>query len=131
MLIESTEIALHPLGGLINDIRALKDRDWICSFSHILREGNFSANALAKSGCDMELDFEVLWSPPSFLTSFLQADKWGVKFPVDFSLILFIFSFVTKKKKTNCQNKYIYSCKKFLKQIANDSDLSSPMIAGI
>ncbi|XVE96173.1 hypothetical protein REPUB_Repub02eG0198900 [Reevesia pubescens] len=49
--------------------------DWSCSFSHVLREGNFCADLLAKSGCEIDLDFEVLREPPFFMAAFLKADK--------------------------------------------------------
>ncbi|XVF38280.1 hypothetical protein REPUB_Repub20aG0087100 [Reevesia pubescens] len=85
-LIQNADVDLHPLGCLISDIQSLKKRNWSCSFSHVLREGNFSADALAKSGCSMDLDFEVLRDPPNFMVSLLQADKWGVQYPRGFKL---------------------------------------------
>ncbi|XVF19128.1 hypothetical protein REPUB_Repub11eG0082800 [Reevesia pubescens] len=48
---------------------------WSCSFSHIYREENFCADPLAKSGCDLELDFGLLRSPPASMSSLLSADK--------------------------------------------------------
>ncbi|XVF37101.1 hypothetical protein REPUB_Repub19eG0116500 [Reevesia pubescens] len=53
---------------------------WKCSFSHTLREGNFCADALAKLGCDLDQDFEVLREPLANLESMLSVNRWGLSF---------------------------------------------------
>ncbi|XVF30503.1 hypothetical protein REPUB_Repub16aG0063700 [Reevesia pubescens] len=85
-LINDANSNLHPLGILIEDIRMLKARSWVCHIIHTLREGNFCADALAKSACDIELDFEILRSPPSFVVPLLTADSRGIMFPRGFKM---------------------------------------------
>ncbi|XVF12877.1 hypothetical protein REPUB_Repub08aG0157800 [Reevesia pubescens] len=63
-------------------------------FSHVLREGNFSANALAKSDCSMDLDFEVLRDPPNFMVALIQVDKLGVQYPRGFKILYFSVLFL-------------------------------------
>ncbi|XVF09948.1 hypothetical protein REPUB_Repub07fG0141300 [Reevesia pubescens] len=75
---------MYPLRKLIEDIHILKARHWVCNLTHIHREGNFCADVLAKSGCDLELDLEQLRLLPSFMTEHIHANKWGVQFPRGF-----------------------------------------------
>ncbi|XVF19780.1 hypothetical protein REPUB_Repub11eG0140400 [Reevesia pubescens] len=85
-LILSVDSTLHPHGCLIEDIRALVKKDWSVSFSHVFREGNFCADVLAKAGCSLDVDIELLRSPPVSVLQHLHADKWGIKFPRGFKL---------------------------------------------
>lgn len=41
---------------------------------HVLREAHFCADALAKAGCDGDLEYEVDREPPQFLRHKLDAD---------------------------------------------------------
>ncbi|XVE98826.1 hypothetical protein REPUB_Repub03eG0142300 [Reevesia pubescens] len=74
-LVNSSDSDLHPLGSLIKDIHVLKARNWVCNLSHTLREGNFCADLLAKSVCDMDLDFEILRTLPSDMDHLLNSDR--------------------------------------------------------
>lgn len=40
----------HPYFGEWADIKALSNKVWVCSFNHIIRQGNACANILAKIG---------------------------------------------------------------------------------
>ncbi|CAA0806228.1 Polynucleotidyl transferase- ribonuclease H-like superfamily protein [Striga hermonthica] len=49
--ITQEDIDTHPCGGLIADIRALIERDWVCHLQHTLREGNEGDEAKAEGQC--------------------------------------------------------------------------------
>ena len=70
----------HIHGTVLADIRALLQRQWNVRVSHMFREGNFCANALAKRGAT-QMEEVTLWnSPPSDLHQLLLADCMGVVF---------------------------------------------------
>ncbi|XVF31676.1 hypothetical protein REPUB_Repub17cG0011900 [Reevesia pubescens] len=89
-LIQNANTDMHPLGCLISDIQS-QGKKLVLLFSHVLREDNFSVDTLAKSGCSMDLDFEVLRDPSNFMVALLQADKWGVQYPRGFKISYFNF----------------------------------------
>ena len=49
-------------------------------FNMFLREDNFSVDAVKKSACDLNMDFEILLSSPSLVSLFLFANVWNVEF---------------------------------------------------
>lgn len=70
---------IHVYAPLIANIRDLLQIDWEVSIHHTLREGNNSANFLAKLGSGME-EFLRLWEePPIGLASLLLADAMRVQ----------------------------------------------------
>lgn len=62
-LVQKSDVASHPLGSLIGDIRFLLSREWHCSLQHTLREGHFCADWLANAACVLDDDFELLPDP--------------------------------------------------------------------
>lgn len=81
-LIKFADVNLHPLGALILDVRELLQRDWNCSLTHTLREGNTCADALAKAGCHMVTDFELIEEPTGDVGEILEADVRGLAEPL-------------------------------------------------
>ncbi|KAE8736023.1 hypothetical protein F3Y22_tig00000218pilonHSYRG00197 [Hibiscus syriacus] len=77
---------LTPIRSLIKDIRSLKARNWMLTFQHIQREGNFCADILSKLGCSLEDDLVIFSSPPAEVFPLLETDTIGVSFPKGFSL---------------------------------------------
>ena len=48
---------------------------------HTYREGNSTADLLAKAGMDILPSFSLFDSPPSFVLSQYMADIWGIQYP--------------------------------------------------
>ena len=80
MLVELNMVVNVRVGTVLADIRALLQRQWNVRVSHMFREGNFCADALAKRGAT-QMEEVTLWnSPPSDLHQLLLADCMGVVF---------------------------------------------------
>jgi hypothetical protein len=62
------------------------DRDWVVEVSHIYREANKSAYALANVGCNLDLDLKTFEMCPPFLIELVPANMLGVKSPRVISL---------------------------------------------
>jgi len=75
----------RPLAGIIWDIKQLLHMEWRCEILDTLGEGNFAADALAESACELHLDVELLRHQPDFMTHFLNADARGFFFPKGFT----------------------------------------------
>ncbi|KAF7800797.1 putative ribonuclease H protein [Senna tora] len=71
----------HPLSGLVRKIKVLLQDDWMINFSHIFREGNRVANALACHGHSASSPFVYFESAPSFCKGILLDDCKGTGFP--------------------------------------------------
>ena len=70
----------HRYAAIIHDIKMALARDWIVTLRHTYREGNQSADFLAKQGARQEEDLVLLQTPPSGLHGILLADAQGVSF---------------------------------------------------
>lgn len=68
----------HPYAPLINRIRDFYTHPWILSFQHTLREGNFSADWLAKNGSNQVHDLVIFESWPPQLHQLFLSDALGV-----------------------------------------------------
>ena len=55
----------HLYAPIIHDIKTILSREWIVSLCHSYREGNQSADLLAKQGVRQEEDLVLLQTPPS------------------------------------------------------------------
>jgi len=52
-----------------------------CTYTHILREENRAADALAKNGQGLSMFSSEWWtSPPPFISSFLLRDSLGLSY---------------------------------------------------
>ena len=65
----------HLYGALIQSIKELLSRNWICRFEHAYRESNFCADALAKLASSGVFPLTVIHSPIPQLSSLLLADR--------------------------------------------------------
>ena len=90
-LVKSANSSCHPLSSLIDDIRDLLNRNWRCLLQHSLREGNFSADCLAKLGCDLDVDYMVYREPPDVVRTACTQGRFdgngfsqGIYSPVEF-----------------------------------------------
>nr|XP_027099032.1 uncharacterized protein LOC113718319 [Coffea arabica] len=70
-----------PLMVTISQIRNLRKRQWQCELIHQWREGNMSADWLAKSGLSLEERVQELASPPEEVRKWLAYDVIGVVTP--------------------------------------------------
>ncbi|KAJ1405580.1 Ribonuclease H-like superfamily [Sesbania bispinosa] len=70
----------HRLAVVIADIHQLMRKSNRCLISHVLREGNASADLLAKHDVSQVDSFKLWHEPPSFLGSALLADSMGITF---------------------------------------------------
>ncbi|KAK9292819.1 hypothetical protein L1049_020799 [Liquidambar formosana] len=68
----------HSDAVLINDCCALISRAWRCKIQHTLREGNKCADFLAREGHKISCNFQVLFSPPSGICTYLFTDLAGI-----------------------------------------------------
>jgi hypothetical protein len=68
----------HLYAALIQSIKELLSRNWICRFEHAYRESNFCANTLAKLASGGVFPLTVIHSPIPQLSSLLLADRVGV-----------------------------------------------------
>ncbi len=71
----------HPYGALIADCRSLILEFDEANIQHTFREGNATANLLAKARNSLLCPFAYFDSPPNFVVSQFLADCWGVKYP--------------------------------------------------
>ncbi|KAJ1432360.1 Ribonuclease H domain [Sesbania bispinosa] len=70
----------HRLAVVIADIHQLMRQSNRCLISHVFREGNSSANLLAKHGVTQVDSFKLRHEPPTFMGSALLADSMGITF---------------------------------------------------
>ncbi|XP_071924876.1 uncharacterized protein [Coffea arabica] len=70
-----------PLLVQVNRIQSLGDRQWQCELTHQWREGNLSADCLAKSALNLEAGVQELAFPPTELRKWLAYDVVGVTTP--------------------------------------------------
>ncbi|KAJ1396409.1 Ribonuclease H domain [Sesbania bispinosa] len=70
----------HQYAATISNIKSLLSKDWSVTILHTFREGNQSADCLAKRGVHAESAFEVLHLPPAELKDLLLADARGMEF---------------------------------------------------
>ena len=76
-----TSLSHHPYGALIIDCRSLIQEFEETSLQHTFREGNATADLLAKAGTSLLCPFVVFDHPLPFIVSQILADSWGVKYP--------------------------------------------------
>ncbi|KAJ1394298.1 Ribonuclease H-like superfamily [Sesbania bispinosa] len=62
-------------------VKHMLSRDWSVELVHVFREGNNTADILAKQGVIQTVPFVLLNDPPSHVLHSLQADALGVLFP--------------------------------------------------
>ncbi|KAJ1392256.1 Ribonuclease H domain [Sesbania bispinosa] len=72
----------HKHATLIKEIQIYLAKDWNVTITHTLREGNYCADFLAKFGADSDSPLCQLQVPSPGLVSLLQADAFGVLYPV-------------------------------------------------
>lgn len=71
----------HSYASVITDIKALMILDWEVNLSHTLREGNASADFLAKLGSTNDNKMKIWNSPPEDLKSLLLSDSTRMLHP--------------------------------------------------
>lgn len=81
ILIPDHNIEFHRYATIIQEIRDLVVLPWSVELLHTLREGNMSADHLAKLGASGEEKLRVFESPPPDLQVLLASDVAGVLFP--------------------------------------------------
>jgi hypothetical protein len=104
-----TSCSHHPYGALISDCRSLIQKLEDFRIQHIFREGNATADILAKAGTKLSCPFVLFDYPPTFVINQVVADSWGVKLSpyivifcnVWFLSVLMKFLFTKKKKISN------------------------------
>lgn len=77
----STSLSHHPYGALIADCRSLIQEFDEANLQHMFREGNATADLLAKAGNSLLCPFALFDQPHIFVVSQILADCWGVKYP--------------------------------------------------
>lgn len=70
--------ANHAYAPLISVIKDMLGRDWVVELTHTLREGNESADILAKMGALQQEQFRVMLTPLAALGASLVADAMEV-----------------------------------------------------
>uniref|UniRef100_A0A2N9IHI9 Reverse transcriptase domain-containing protein n=1 Tax=Fagus sylvatica TaxID=28930 RepID=A0A2N9IHI9_FAGSY len=76
-----TSLSYHPYGALISDCRSLIQAFEETRLQHTYREGNATADLLAKAGASLFCPFVVFDHPPLFIVSQILADSQGVQYP--------------------------------------------------
>ena len=76
-----TSCSHHPYGALISDCRSLIQKLEDFRIQHIFREGNATADILAKAGTKLSCPFVLFNYPPTFVINQVVADSWGVSYP--------------------------------------------------
>ncbi|KAJ1408338.1 Ribonuclease H domain [Sesbania bispinosa] len=66
--------SFHRYANLVHEIRGLLGKNWIISFSHVLREGNGCVDFLAKKGTELNTPHCVLQVIPEEMKQLLQVD---------------------------------------------------------
>ena len=79
-LINSANSHHHHFQAVITEIKLWLAKEWRVLVSHVLREGNQSADHLAKLGASSEEKLVVLEEPPHTLIPSLRHDHMGVTF---------------------------------------------------
>ena len=76
-----TSLSHHLYGALITDCRYFIQDFEEENLQHTLREGNATADLLAKAGKSLLCPFVLFDDPPLFAVSQVLADCRGVKYP--------------------------------------------------
>jgi ribonuclease HI len=76
-----SNLSNHPYSALIFDCRSMIQNFEEIVLQHTYREGNSTADLLAKAGTDILPSFSLFDSPPSFVLSQYMADIWGIQYP--------------------------------------------------
>ena len=76
-----TSLSHHPYGALITDCRSFIQDFEEVNLQHTFREGNATADLLAKAGKSLLCPFVLFDDPPLFAVSQVLADCRGVKYP--------------------------------------------------
>lgn len=71
-------VATHLDAAIIAGIQELLCRDWDVELRHTLREGNGSADVMAKLGASQAEKFTVIATPPASMGNWLRADTMRV-----------------------------------------------------
>lgn len=80
LITEQTEI-FHRYASIIQDIKDQMILPWRIDLRHTLREGNQSADHLAKLGANTVEQLQIFEKPPLDLCSHLDGDAAGISFP--------------------------------------------------
>lgn len=80
LLTEKSE-TYHRYASIVQDIRDLLNLPWQADLVHVLREGNQSADHLAKLGAASNVQLQIFESPPLEMSLVLDGDAAGVFFP--------------------------------------------------
>lgn len=80
LITEQTEI-FHRYASIIQDIKDQMILPWRIDLRHTLREGNQSADHLAKLGANNVEQLQIFEKPPLDLCSHLDGDAAGISFP--------------------------------------------------
>lgn len=70
-----------PYYNLVRQIKEWMSKKWDCQLKHVWREGNRSADFLAKAGIRDQNAEGILQEPPGALREILGADILGVSIP--------------------------------------------------
>ena len=62
------------------DCRWLLNRVPQATVKHVFQEANYCVDALAKNGCNLDVEFYVFDAPPSFVTDLICADVNGTNY---------------------------------------------------
>lgn len=77
-LVLSVPPSTHLYAAVVWDIKGLLDRPWSVDFHHTLREGNASADYLAKFGAQQDVDLVFVENPLAGMSLLLLADAIGI-----------------------------------------------------
>ncbi|GAU48831.1 hypothetical protein TSUD_190610 [Trifolium subterraneum] len=80
-LIQEGVPSTHPYAPLVNYIQSLIHKEWKLFLVHTLREGNASADWLAKLGASLVQEPKMFSICPSPLSSICLVDSMGIQFP--------------------------------------------------
>ncbi|KAL5787746.1 hypothetical protein ACOSP7_004695 [Xanthoceras sorbifolium] len=70
----------NPLWYLIQECRRLIDSPWCCELSHVYRESNFLADAMAAFGQSLSCCIPSFEEPPPFVFSVFAKDADGIAY---------------------------------------------------
>ena len=76
-----TSCSHHPYGALISDCSSLIQKLEDIRIQHIFREGNATADILAKARTKLSCLFVLFDYPLTFVINQVVVDNWGVKYP--------------------------------------------------
>ncbi|PNX95949.1 ribonuclease H [Trifolium pratense] len=71
---------MHLYAAILQEVKNLMNRNWTVQLRHTLREGNQSADFLAKMGSSCHDKLKIISAPPAEMLPVLHADSTRVSF---------------------------------------------------